>query len=180
MVRECVASLLLLTAPGCSWLLDFSDNAIPGDAAFPGPDSAFDQAECDYKEPNDSVATAAAIQLADMAGAAIGPAAICPGVTEDHDFYKLTVDAATARLEIRLAYVYGAARDLDLRLDDEAGGEIAVSRGFSDEELLRCPGDSPACPALPAGDYVIEVFPAVTGAVNRYTIAITTAAAPSP
>jgi hypothetical protein len=179
MVRECVASLLLLTAPGCSWLLDFSDNAIPGDAALPGPDSAFDQAECDYKEPNDSVATAAAIPFAGM-GATIGPAAICPGSTEDHDFYKLTVDAATAGLEIRLAYSYSAARDLDLRLDDNTGRELAVSRGFSDEELLSCPGTSPACPALAAGDYLIEVFPAVTGAVNRYTIAITTAPAASP
>ena len=33
MVRECVASLLLLPAASCSLVLDFSDNAIPKDAA---------------------------------------------------------------------------------------------------------------------------------------------------
>ena len=31
---------------------------------------------------------------------------------------------------------------------------------------------SPTCPALAAGDYVFEVFPAATGATNRYTFSL--------
>jgi len=163
MVREYVASLLLLPAAGCSLILDFSDKAIPKDAR---PDAPYTQAECDYKEPNDTAATAAAITPADT-----GPAAICAGAVDDHDFYKITVPAATTKVEIRISYMY-LNGDIDLRLDDKAGATvIAQSRGFGNEEVIVCPGASPMCPALAAGDYVFEVFPAVAGSVNAYTIA---------
>jgi hypothetical protein len=100
-----------------------------------------------------------------------GPAAICPGAVEDHDFYRFTVTAA-ARVEIRVASVYRPGGDLDLRLYDGGGAMLAQSHSFSDEERIACPGSAPACPALAAGDYVFEVFPAVTGAVNRYTFTL--------
>src|SRR5438045_3943648 len=115
MVREFVAALLALGAPGCSLVLDFSDQAIPKDAS---PDAPFDAADCAYKEPNDSIAAAAAIAPSDT-----GPAAICPGVTEDHDFYRFTVPAAT-RVEIRVDYVVRPGGDLDLRLYDGAGATV--------------------------------------------------------
>jgi hypothetical protein len=165
MVRELVAALLVLLAGGCSLLLDFSDQAIPKDAALDGP---FDAAECAYKEPDDTALAAAMIAPSDT-----GPAAICPGAVEDHDFYRFTVPAATARVEIRVDAVFRPGGDLDLRLYDGAGATVlAESLGFSDEERITCPGSVPACPALAAGDYVFEVFPAVTGAVNRYTFAL--------
>jgi len=50
---------------------------------------------------------------------------------------------------------------------------LSRSSGFGDQETIVCPGQSPACPALAADDYVFEVFPALTGAVNSYTIAVT-------
>jgi hypothetical protein len=162
MLRECAATLpvvvLVLTTPGCSLLLDFSDRPVPP------PDALYDEAECAYKEPNDGIETAAAITPVDL-----GPAAICAGDSEDHDFYRFTVPPATARVAIRLMYTYRPSGDLDLRLYDETATPV-VSRSFRDEELIECPGATPPCHALPAGDYVFEVLPATSGAVNRYTI----------
>jgi len=163
MVRECAAWLLVLPA-GCSYLLDFSDQAIPKDAR---PDAPYTAAECDYKEPNDSVATAAVITPADTS-----PAAICAAMAEDHDFYRFAVPAATT-VEIRLQYTYRRTGDLDLRLLDKTGTKVlAESRGFGDDEVIVCPGASPPCAALTAGDYVLEVFPAETGDVNAYTLSL--------
>jgi hypothetical protein len=166
MVREFVASLLILPTAGCSWLLDFSDNAIPKDAHTDAP---YTQAECDYKEPNDSAATAALITPADT-----GPAAICASDPEDHDFYKFTVPAMTAKVELRVDYTNRMTGDVDLRLFDKTGTTVlAQSNSFGNEELIVCPGASPACAALAADDYVFEVFPAVPGSVNDYTFALT-------
>lgn len=169
MGRECVASLLLLPAgllpAGCSLLLDFSDQAIPRDA---GPDAPYTQAECDYKEPNDQLAGAAAITGADT-----GPAAICAGAGEDHDFYRFTVPATAARVEIRVAYRSRPGGDVDVRLYDPSGASVlSQSNEFGDEDRIVCPGATPACPTLAASDYIFEVFP-VPGAVNRYTFALT-------
>jgi hypothetical protein len=164
MIRECAASLLLLPVAGCSYLLDFSDPAIPLDAA---PDAPYVQAECDYKEPNDSAATAAPISFAET-----GPAAICAAGAEDHDFYRFTVPAQAARVEVQITYRYRPTGDLDLKLYGRTGNLVAESRGFGDTEVISCPGSAPACPALAADDYVFEVFPAVTGAVNAYTFAL--------
>jgi hypothetical protein len=159
MVRECAASLLLVPAAGCSVILDFSDHAIPGDAA------PFSAAECAYQEPNDSVDKAALITTGDT-----GPAAIC--TSSDHDFYRFTVPAMT-RVEIRVDYAYRATGDLDLRLYATSGGmELARSNNFSDEELITCPGSAPPCPTLAPGDYVFEVFAGSAGSVNRYTFSL--------
>jgi hypothetical protein len=167
MAREFAASLLLLPVAGCSLILDFSDKAIPKDAQ---PDAPYSQAECDYKEPNDTAATAAAITPADT-----GPAAICAGDAADLDFYKITVPAMTTKVEIRIAYTYRPSGDVDLRLYDQTGATmLAQSTGFGNEEAIVCPGVSPRGLALVApGDYVFEVLPGTDGSVNRYTIAVT-------
>lgn len=164
MLRELVASLVWLPAAGCSLILDFSDQAIPKDAA---PDAPYTQAECDYKEPNNTPATAALITPADT-----GPAAICAGDPEDHDFFKFTVSATTTNVEIRISTTYRTGGDLDLRLYDPAGALLSQSNNFSNDEIIVCPAPSPACPSLPRGDYVFEVFPALPGAVNNYTFTL--------
>ena len=169
MVRECLIGLVLAPSivglAGCSLALDFSQSAVPIDAEIDAP---YTQEQCEYKEPNDSVATAALISVADT-----GTGAICGGETEDHDFYKFTVPALTAKVAIKLTFTNRASGDLDLKLSDASGLMIAQSRGFGNEETITCPAASPSCPTLAAGDYVFEVFPALTGAVNFYDFALT-------
>jgi hypothetical protein len=57
-------------------------------AADAAPDTVYTRAECEYMEPNETLATAAMLGSGDT-----GPAAICPpasGSAEDRDFYKFT------------------------------------------------------------------------------------------
>jgi hypothetical protein len=157
---------------GCSLFLDFSQSQVPVDAMLDAP---YSSAQCAYMEPNDSLDTASTFTMADM-----GPAAICPGTTagvEDHDFYKFTLpDMSSVTVKIDFDDQIG---DLDLRLYDAATDTMqAQSRGFTNTEMITCPGTSPSCPQLVAGDYIFEVFPATTGVTNFYTpsIVITTAA----
>jgi hypothetical protein len=164
LVSTLAAIVFLGAGPGCSLALDFSNSQIPVDAAIDAPYTAD---ECNYKEPNDTIATAAAFDPTDM-----GPAAICPGAAEDHDFYKFTVPPGATVVTIKVDFT-NALGDLDLRLYDAATSSMqGQSRGFTNEELLVCPGTSPSCPSLAAGDYIFEVFPAVTGATNVYTPSI--------
>jgi hypothetical protein len=157
---------LLCGLSGCSLVLDFSDGAAPTDGSLDAP---FSDADCAYKEPNDSVATAAALVIADT-----GPAAICPGATEDHDFYRFTVPANTSLVQVKIDFASSPTGDLDLRLYDKTGATVlARSSSFGNEELIACPGSSPPCATLAPDDYVFEVFPAVDDAVNTYTFAIT-------
>ena len=169
MVRGIVVAVLAGPLMGCSLLLDFSDKAIPKDASFDAPDAPYSAEACAYMEPNDSVATAAMIVATDT-----GPAAICPNTsgTEDHDFYKFTVAATTTNTTVAINFT-SAIGDLDLWLYDSTGTVIAQSRGFGNTETIACPGASPPCAKLAAGDYVFEVFPAVAGAVNTYAFALT-------
>ena len=160
-VLGCLAIGVL--APGCSLILDFSDTAVPVDAAIDGP---FTQIECDYKEPNDTAGAAALFDATE-----VGPAAICSD--DDRDFYKVTIPA-NASVEVRINFVNRASGDLDLRLYDRTGTTVlAQSRGFASEEKIVCPGAAPTCMMLPADDYIFEVFPAIAGAMNRYDIAVT-------
>jgi hypothetical protein len=150
--------------PACSFILDF-DEPPPADASIDAP---YTQAECDFKEPNDSVAEAAMIDATEA-----GPAAICAptmGGAEDVDYYKFTVSSAT--VTVGIAFKNRPGGDLDIKLLDSAGGMVAQSRGFGDGETIVCPGASPSCPMLAAGDYILQVFPAVAGSVNSYTISI--------
>lgn len=166
MVRECVALSIAALLPGCSLILDFGDKP-PPDAAIDGP---YTQAECEYMEPNDSLAQAAAIGASDT-----GPAAICKqpeGSPEDQDFYKLTVASPTVRVAIEFTNRPGG--DLDIKLFDSMGTMVSQSRGFGNGETIICPAASPACPTLTVGaEYILAVFPAVPGSVNNYTLSIT-------
>lgn len=165
MVRECLLAFAVAPLAGCSLILDFSNSAIPQDAQIDAP---YTQDQCDYKEPNDSVDTAALVTTADT-----GTAAICAGETEDHDFYKFTVPPMTAKVEVKITFMNRPSGDLDLKLEQTNGMMIAQSRGFGDSETITCPATSPACPTLTEGDYVFEVFPALPGAVNFYDFQLT-------
>lgn len=165
MVREYVACLVFASLGGCSLVLDFSESAVPGDASIDAP---YTQEECDFMEPNDSIEAAMVFTPAD-----VGPAAICAGASEDRDFYKFTVPAGTASVNVRITFENRPTGDLDLRISDLTGAPQGRSTGFGNEEIVACPGASPPCPALAEGDYVFEVFPAIEGSVNRYDIALT-------
>lgn len=171
MVRECslplrlAAMFTLSIVSGCSLILDFSDSQIPIDAP---PDTPYTQEQCMYKEPNDTVETAAMIDPSET-----GPAAICANDPEDTDFYKFTVPASTASVQIRISFVTSPKGDLDLKLLDSTGTMLAQSRGFLDTETITCPAMSPACAALAAGDYIFQVLPGAAMATNPYTIALT-------
>jgi hypothetical protein len=167
MMRECVALAIAAVLPACSLILDF-DEKPPADASLDAP---YTQAQCDYKEPNDSVTMPAMVEATDM-----GPAAICApasGNSEDKDDYLFKVASATVTVSIQFTNRPGG--DLDIKLIKASDGTmVAQSRGFGDGEMITCPGASPSCPTLTVGeDYVLEVFPAVPGSVNSYTFAIT-------
>jgi len=171
MVRECLLRLVavmgLAPLAACSLVLDFSDEAIPVDAT---PDAPYTQAQCDFKEPNNSLAEAQPLDPSES-----GPAAICAGDPEDRDFYKFTVPAGTASVSISIQFTNRPSGDLDLKLLDPSGTALAQSRGFTDGESIVCPstGSSPPCGVLAEGEYVFEVFPALPGALNSYEIALT-------
>jgi hypothetical protein len=166
MVRECLIGLVLAQLAGCSLILDFSESAIPIDAQIDAP---YTDDECAFMEPNDSADTAMTL-TPDVTG----PAAICAGASEDHDFYKFTVPPATASVQITISFTNRPTGDLDLRLLDKTGAtKLAESRGFGDNETITCPATSPPCAMLAADDYVFEVLPGLTGSVNNYTIALT-------
>lgn len=172
MRRECIASVVLAACPGCSLLLDFSDSAAPHDAMIDAP---YTPDQCAYGEPNDSLATPLVIAATDT-----GPGAICPDASgagvDDHDFYRFTVPAATAKVTVSVSFT-NMLGDLDLQLWDPAMTTmpIAKSRGVMDVEKIVCPSapnTTPVCPALAAGDYVFEVLPGTPGATNLYAFAI--------
>ncbi|HUJ60757.1 MAG TPA: pre-peptidase C-terminal domain-containing protein [Kofleriaceae bacterium] len=158
--------VLAALCPGCSWLLDFSSSQIPKDAAIDAPYTAD---ECAYKEPNDTVATAAPVTPSDM-----GPAAICPtsdAGTMDLDYYSFAVPAGTTSVTVSISFT-DALGDLDLDLDMADGTPITHSRGFGDGESITCPAQQPPCPSLAAGTYVFEVYPGEQGATNSYTFTL--------
>ena len=166
MVRECLALAVVALTPACSLILDF-DEKPPADASIDGP---YTQAQCDYMEPNDTVETAMVVTATDM-----GPAAICApkmGNPEDVDYYKFTV--ASAMVTVGIQFTNRPGGDLDIKLIKASDSTtVAQSRGFGDSEMIVCPGAAPSCPTLTVGeDYVLEVFPAVPGSVNNYTLSV--------
>lgn len=166
MVRECLTGLALLSLGGCSLVLDFSDEQIPKDAY----DLPYTQEQCDFKEPNDTLETAAV-----LVGGEPTSAAICMNEPADRDFYKFTVPADATSVAISISFPEGATGDLDLKLYDATGSVLAQSRGFSTTESITCPATNPACNALTPGDYVFEVFPALTTGFNAYDFTVTIA-----
>jgi hypothetical protein len=168
MYRLLAVGLVCFAQTGCSLLLDFSDSQIPIDA----PPDVFSVAECDFAEPNDSFETAVA-----QAVGTPGSAALCSPTTQDKDFYKFTVPAATTTLTAKITFTT-LSGDLDLYLYDATGVELARSVGNMDNETIVCPGATPVCalgmtPPIPEGDYVLEVR-AATALQNTYTVDITT------
>ena len=104
----------------------------------------------------------------------VGPAAICPPEV------AATISTTTRSRSPRTPASRSRSRscrarpgDLDLKVTDLLGAQLGSSRGFDNEEPITCPGTTPPCNALPAGDYIFEVFPAQPGMVNRYDIAVT-------
>jgi hypothetical protein len=164
MVRECATALAVCLSSGCSLILDFS-----GDSK-PPVDAPFTDAECAYKEPNETLATAAELGIGD-----VGPAAICPPMmgVDDRDFYRITVPANSA-FSATITFINSTTGDLDLKLTDAAGSNLSSSRGFDNDEQIVCPGASPPCAGpLAPGEYILEVFPANPGMANRYDITLT-------
>ena len=171
MARECrlVALVALsLASGGCSLILDFSSSQVPVDAEIDAP---YTQEQCDFKEPNNTTDEAGANAV--LLSGETGTGAICAGDPEDRDFYKFTVPAMTAKVEVKISFMNRPTGDLDLRLTSSTGMMMAQSRGFGNEETIVCPAVSPACQMLAEGDYFVEVFPAIAGAVNTYDVSLT-------
>ena len=166
MLRVWAFASAVVLATGCSFVLNFSNNEIPKDAAIDGP---FTADECGYKEPNESQATAAPITPADT-----GPAAICPTTTgsDDADWYAFNVPAGTTKVTITLQFTNRPGGDLDLELWDSTPSRRAQSRGFGDNEMIVCPAASPPCTTLEPGDYAFLVEPGTPGDINDYTFSV--------
>jgi hypothetical protein len=166
MARECaavcVAVFAIALVPGCSLILNFSDKDAPHDAPF---DTPWTSAECMYGEPNQTPQTAFMI----TPGTDTGPAAICPGNTGSYYKFAVPSTATTVTVSITFASSIG---DLCLILDDALGNELASSRGFGNGQQIVCPGFSPPCEALAAGNYLFEVEPATIGTTNYYSFSV--------
>ena len=148
------------TMSACSLVLDF-DQAT--DAA--PPDSPATEVQCAFGEPNELAAMAHVWPLADV------DAAICG--MGDLDYYKLTIlDGQT--ITARITFMNrGGSGDLDLRLLSADGGTVYdESRGATDTEEVLCPGGVP-CPALVAGDYLVEVRGFAPAVISPYLLQIT-------
>ncbi|HEY4179755.1 MAG TPA: PPC domain-containing protein [Kofleriaceae bacterium] len=181
MVREsplraacALAPAWLIVISGCSLALDFSDKEIPIDAAADGP---FAAADCTFGEPNDTPDQPFAV-TAGMTG----PAAICPPAigsdgsagADDLDYYGFSVPDGTTSVTVTIVMSDRANGDLDLKLFGSDGvTQLGQSRGITDTETITCPGASPSCAPLTTGNYVFEVFPAITGQTNSYNITLT-------
>jgi hypothetical protein len=166
MVRE-LAIVCLLAQTGCSLILDFSDSAIPIDAA------PFTVEDCSFGEPNNTFEDATPIALTDLV-----TAGICGRETDDRDFYKFTVPAGTATLQIDVTGFDSKIGDLDLYLYNAQSQQQALSAGVQDSERIVCPGAAPRCdlgmtPPIAEGEYTFEVRGGTPGTQNRYDIAIT-------
>ena len=75
-------------------------------------------------------------------------------------------------LVVTLSFAESSTGDLDLKLYDATGSVLAQSRGFTGTETITCPGLAPACNALVPGDYVFEVFPALSTGFNAYEFSV--------
>ncbi len=148
----------LVTA--CSLILDFDDPPAPPDAQTI---DAIPAAACDFGEPNDNRTVAAPLDPVMGQSAAICGAG-------DRDFYSIQIADGQALSFTILFPQTGGRGDLDMRLLDDVGGIVARSLSTDPDEAIICPGASPACPVLAAGNYVIEVFGFSPDVENGYTI----------
>lgn len=165
MMRAALYTILGGLLPGCSLILDFSDSAIPKDAAPPDVNPA-----CAFDEPNDDAGDAASVTVADT-----GPAAICsqPGGAADLDFYRFEVPDLTTSVTVQLVYQPVVDGDLALAITDTTGAIIASESDSSTTKTIVCPGDT--CGALATGTYEFEVSGLAPADTNEYTFALTIA-----
>lgn len=161
--------------PGCSLILDFDDpvESIDGGPLDGGSDAAQDPdadlrpdastaANCDVLEPNDSLDAPQAITPMTIA------AAHCP--SGDPDFYSFVLEANN-ELTITLEFLNEPTPgDLNLRLYDAAQEIRSVASGTGTiDTIAHSPGLGNA---LPAGTYVIEVFPAANSFAKDYSLTL--------
>ena len=91
--------------------------------------------------------------------------------TSDRDFYQfVTTGPGTSANYVDVLFSH-AAGDIDARLLDAAGTELASSSGTADSERLSLQG-------RPAGTYFLEVY-GYSGARNSYRLAFQTPGAPA-
>ncbi|MBP6632960.1 MAG: PPC domain-containing protein [Kofleriaceae bacterium] len=153
--------LVAAAAPGCSLVLDFSYDAAPP------PVDAINQTACDFREPNDDLASASPITTSDT-----GPAAIC--TDGDRDFYRFTVPDSSSTVTVAIAFASaGGVGDLDLTLYAAAGSVIVNRQTLGSGETITCPAANLECTTLAMGDYVFEVRGATGTVRNGYTMALT-------
>lgn len=162
-LRSVVVLLTAIMTSGCSLILDFDDPPEPPDAV---PIDAINSALCDFGEVNDTRETASPLPAATLANAGI--------CTEgDRDFYAISV-AAGQVLTVNVMFTQdGSKGDLDLLILDAAGATRGRSLSTDSDENIVCPGATPSCPQLPAGDYVIEIFGFNDTTLNGYSIEYT-------
>src|SRR5690349_5664265 len=152
-VTAVVVALTLATSSGCSLVLDWDKRIDAG----PAP------AACDFKEPNNTIDTAAPLLVTET-----GPAAICiPG---DLDYYRFNLPLDNQNVTITLSFDLSMNQDIDLRLYDPANANAILTEGFMFDvrETVTCPGSAPACPQLVTGDYILEAFGANADVFNTY------------
>jgi hypothetical protein len=163
------AIALALSTAGCSLILDFS----PGSDADVGPANDGPDAgdPCELFEPNDALASPAQV------AAGTYRLGICPA--GDRDFLAFDLQA-NQDVTIQIDFVNEDSRgDLDMRLYAVIDSQvISVSEGFGEREMIShtaAGGDQ-----LPAGSYVIEVFPFANTIQNDYTFEMTISDGPVP
>ena len=155
--------LSLTLSAGCSLILDFDDPPAPPDAMQA---DAIPTGACELGEPNEMRSEATVLEAA---------TATQGGICEvgDHDFYSITV-AADQTVTVEAAFTQDAAKgDLDLRLYDVAGNVVGRSASADSDERIVCPGASPPCSQLVAGNYFVEVYGFQDQMVNGYAITLT-------
>jgi hypothetical protein len=157
---------------GCEVLLDFKAHPDAGPADAAPVDAMLVPDPCTVLEPNNDPTTAIALVTGENRYAAICPAG-------DVDYYKVSTVAGQS-IDFKILFK-NANGDLDLQLYDMTGMglPLAESRGFDDNEEIKCPNDAgmmPSCAQLAAGDYIFKVFPAVPGGTqNVYRLDVTIA-----
>jgi subtilase family serine protease/regulation of enolase protein 1 (concanavalin A-like superfamily) len=131
-----------------------NDYILELDGPFPLPPDRF--------EPNDSLEDPADLEQGDQAHPELNVHRVGEFVSSD-DFYRWTAPA-DGDLNVEIHFVH-ALGDLDLRLYDSDGNELALAASADDNEHLTAP-------VTPGTSYVIQVY-GYGDAVNpRYTLVI--------
>lgn len=157
-----MAGLALLA--GCQLVLDFSPLADGGapDAGVIDGGGGSDAADlCAELEPNNSLATALAIEAGPL------QAAVCPAGDDDFYGFELT---GSEDMAIDLTFEQGA-NDLELALYDVAAIEVlTISTGTDGDERIE--RSEAVSGRLPAGSYAVRVFGRDDDVQNPYELVL--------